>query len=101
MRSFSRAIRKVDGGDIYWGYIDGASRKIGRPEIDQRISYSGYKKAHVFNVQSIVTPDGMIASLYGPCAGIVNDPKMVRVSGIERLLEKVSFYVFMFITNYL
>ena len=93
MRRWARAIEEEDGGDIYWGWIDGAARRIGRPEQDQRTSYSGYKKTHVFNVQSIVTPDGMIASLYGPCAGIVNDPRMVRMSGLEIKLREVSFHL--------
>ena len=29
------------------------------------------KKTHVFNVQSIATPDGLTAGLFGPCTGIV------------------------------
>ena len=65
----------------------------------KHISYSGYKKTHVFNVQSIVTPDGMIASLYGPCAGVVNDTQMVRRSGLEDILKGVSYYIVLTDTN--
>ena len=92
MRGFARAIEMAERISIFWGFIDGAAHKIGRPEVQQGLSYSGYKKTHVFNVQSVVTPDGMIASLYGPAAGIINDPAMVRQSGLEERLKLVNCY---------
>ncbi|RPA94536.1 hypothetical protein L873DRAFT_1936944 [Choiromyces venosus 120613-1] len=33
---------------------------------NQSVYYSGYKKAHGFQFQSIMTPDGIMSSLHGP-----------------------------------
>ena len=48
------------------GFVDGTVRPISRPECNQRIVYIGHKRIHVIKFQSIVTPDGMIANMFGP-----------------------------------
>ena len=37
IRGFAEAINRQEGGDIYWGYIDGTARRICRPEEHQRL----------------------------------------------------------------
>ena len=54
------------GGIRIWGFIDGTLRKTCRPSRFQRLAYSGHKRCHGIKFQSIVTPDGLIALLYGP-----------------------------------
>ena len=52
--------------DNCFGFVDGTVRPISRPECNQRIVYIGHKRIHVIKFQSIVTPDGMIANMFGP-----------------------------------
>ena len=40
--------------------------KIVRPEVNQGLSYIGYKKSHGLKFQGIVTPNGLLASFVGP-----------------------------------
>jgi len=49
-----------------WGFIDGTVRPICRPLQNQRIVYNGHKRVHALKFQSIATPNGLIANLYGP-----------------------------------
>ena len=83
------AINGAGCGDCYWGYIDGTARRICRPEEDQRNYYSGHKRIHCWKGQSIVTPDGLIASFAGPYVGKRADMWLVRESGIEAKLREV------------
>jgi hypothetical protein len=66
-----------------WGFIDGTSRRIARPVVHQRVSYSGFKRGHLQNYQGIVTPDGLIVSLMGPFVGSKNDLNMLAETGLE------------------
>ena len=52
--------------DNCFGFVDGTVRPISRPECNQRIVYNGQKRIHAIKFQSIVTPDGMIANMFGP-----------------------------------
>lgn len=56
-----------------WGFIDGTLRETCRPSRFQRLAYSGHKRYHGIKFQSVVTPDGLIAMLYGPIAGSRHD----------------------------
>jgi hypothetical protein len=64
--------------------IDGTYRPISRPapgpngEDVQRLFYNGWLHGCKITFTSIVSPDGMIASLTGPFTGIVNDMTKVR-----------------------
>ena len=49
-----------------WGFIDGTVRPIRRPGQNQRVLYHGHKKVHALKFQSLVTPNGFIANLFGP-----------------------------------
>jgi hypothetical protein len=52
-----------------WGFIDGTLRKTCRPSRFQRLVYSGHKRCHGIKFQSVTTPDGLIALLFGPING--------------------------------
>jgi hypothetical protein len=49
-----------------FGFIDGTVKAICRPGKNQRLVYNGHKRHHALKFQSVVTPNGMIANLYGP-----------------------------------
>ena len=52
-----------------WGFVDGTVRPINRPQRNQRIVYNGHKRVHSLKFQSVVTPNGLIANLFGPVEG--------------------------------
>lgn len=70
------------GGLGVWGFIDGTLRKTCRPSYFQRLAYSGHKRCHGIKFQSVVTPDGLIALLFGPIAGCRHDSFMLAQSGL-------------------
>lgn len=49
-----------------WGFVDGTVRPNYRPLQNRRIVYNGHKRVNALRFQSIVTPNGLIANLYGP-----------------------------------
>lgn len=69
-----------------WGFIDGTLRRTCRPKEFQRMAYSGHKRCHGIKFQSVITPDGLIACLYGPIPGSRHDSFMLTES---RLLDKL------------
>ena len=75
------------GGDLkVWGFIDGTLRRTCRPIIFQKLMYSGHKRCHGIKFQSVVTPDGLVALLYGPIPGSRHDSFMLNES---KLLPKL------------
>ena len=70
-----------------WGFIDGTIRPICRPSENQRLLFSGHKRIHGLKFQSITTPSGMIANLFGPAEGCRHDSGMLRISGVLNQLE--------------
>jgi hypothetical protein len=75
-----------DGLNV-WGFIDGTLRKTCRPSRFQRLLYSGHKRCHGIKFQSVTTPDGYIALLFGPIPGNRHDSFMLRESGLLEELE--------------
>ena len=63
-----------------WGFINGTVRPISRPGRNQRVMYNGHKKVHAIKFQSIATPNGLIANLYGPVEGKRHDSAMLAMS---------------------
>ena len=50
-----------------FAFVDGTVYPICRPgTVNQRLLYNGHKRVHGIKFQSVVTPDGMIANMYGP-----------------------------------
>ena len=67
LRTYADAIHEKGAAlNNCWGFIDGTVRPICRPLQNQRIVYNGHKKVHALKFQSIVTPNVVIANLYGP-----------------------------------
>ena len=116
--AFSDAIHAKGAAlDNCWGFIDGTVRPIARPSKNQSIMYSGHKRVHcikfqvqnnfslyacilalcalymqlksLFPLQSLVTPNGLIAHLFGPIEGKRHDAFMLSLSG---LTPKISRY---------
>ena len=53
-----------------WGcFVDGTVTPVCRPGKHQRILYNGHKRVHSIKFQSVVTPNGLIANLFGPYEG--------------------------------
>lgn len=52
--------------DNCFGFVDGTVRPISRPQNNQRVVYNGHKRVHAIKFQSVVTPNGMIAHMFGP-----------------------------------
>jgi hypothetical protein len=70
-----------------WGFIDGTVWRICWPTYHQEMSYSGHKCCHGVKFQAVVTPDGLIACLYGPLEGSGHDAQMLVESNI--LVQKL------------
>ena len=65
-----------------WGFVDGTVRATCRPSTNQGIIYNGHKRVHAIKFQSVATPNGMIANLYGPVEGKRHDSAMLHMSGL-------------------
>ena len=87
LMEYAEAIRRAGGIDGIWGFIDGTQRAICRPEKDQQVMYSGYKRNHTFKCQAIITPDGIISHLCGPFEGKLGDWRMWNLSNLEQTLH--------------
>jgi len=73
-----------------WGFVDGTVRPICRPGEFQRIVFNGHHRVHAIKFQSIATPNGLVANLYGPVEGRRHDSGMLRDSEIYAQLEQFS-----------
>lgn len=74
-----------------WGFIDGTVRPVSRPGENQRIVYNGHKRVHALKFQSVVTPNGHIANMFGPIEGKRHDSGMLADSGLLNLLQQHSY----------
>ena len=75
--------------DIVWGLIDGTVLKTARPSYFQKLLYSGHKRAHGIKFQLVVTPDGLIALLFGPINGNRHDSFMLSKSQLIQKLREL------------
>lgn len=74
-----------------WGFIDGTTVYICRPQVNQEYLFSGHKRQHCLKFQSIVSPNGLIVSLLGPYEGKRHDAGIFHESLIaQQLQEKVD-----------
>jgi hypothetical protein len=91
LADFAKAIEQsgCPGNGLIWGFIDGTFNKFCRPEEAQELVYSGHKKGWGNKYQAIVTPDGMISSIWGPFAGRDNDVTMLTRSGLVEDLKRI------------
>jgi len=77
--------------DNCWAFVDGTVRAISRPGENQRVLYNGHKKIHALKFQSVATPNGLIANLYGPVEGKRHDSAMLRMSDLLNQLQLYSY----------
>lgn len=70
-----------------WGFIDGTVRAICRPSEMQREFFNGHKRVHGLKFQTVVTPDGLIANLFGPMSGRRHDAALLNESGLLNYME--------------
>ena len=68
--------------------MDGTVRPICRPKQHQKAVFTGHKRVHALKFQSVVTPNGLIANLFGPVEGRRHDSAMLAM--LEQL-EQHSF----------
>jgi hypothetical protein len=74
-----------------WGSIDGTlTRTCRRPSFFQELLYSGHKRCHGIKFQSVFTPDGLFACMYGPKTGNRHDSFMMSRS---QLLQKLRVFM--------
>lgn len=79
---------KTDGVcNNVFGFIDGTLRPTCRPSRHQRIAVSGHKRQHGIKFQSIVIPNGMVASLHGLEAGSRHDSYLL---GQSKVIEQMQ-----------
>ena len=74
-----------------WGFLDGTVRPICKPTQDQRAVYNGHKRVQAIKFQSVVTPNGLVANLFGPVEGRRHDSGMLATLGLLHQLEQHSF----------
>ena len=74
-----------------WAFVDGTVRPISRPKENQRIVYNGHKKVHALKFQSVVTPNGLVANLFGPVEGKRHDSGMLADSGLLNAMSNHCF----------
>ena len=92
LRSFADAVHEKGAPlNCVWGFIDGTLKACCRPSQHQRAVYNGHKRYHGLKYQSISTPTGMIAHLYGPIEGRRHDSAMLALSGLMNQLNQFSY----------
>ena len=83
LRFFAHSVKKQDSPlHNCVGFIDGTIRPTCRPSEYQEAAYSGHKRLHGLNYQSIVFPNGLIGSLIGLYEGRRHNLGMLRDSGV-------------------
>ena len=73
-----------------WEFTDGTLCKTCQPRLFEKLMYSGHKRCHRIKFQSVVTPDGWFASIYGWVSGERHDSFLLSSSGhLDKLPEFV------------
>ena len=84
------AHRKGTTLDNVWGLIDGTARPSCIPKVNHRRLYNGHKQLHTLKYQSVTTPSGIIANLFGPVEGKRHDCAVLEMSGLLQTLQRYS-----------
>ena len=71
--------------------MDGTEGLLCKPDQNQRILYNGHKRVHGIKSQSVVAPNGLIASLFGPVESRRHNSGMLADSGLLQALSQYSF----------
>ena len=107
--AFSDAVHSRGAAlDNFFGFIDGTVRPVARPSRNQNVLFSGHNRVHclkfqvwyfcymlthmnkIIFLQSLVTPNGLIAHLFGPIEGKRHDAFMLSESGLSSKLVQSS-----------
>ncbi|XP_069109973.1 uncharacterized protein [Argopecten irradians] len=89
LEQFAASIQRRDGPlHNCWGFIDGTVRPICRPQKQQKLVFNGHKRVHSLKFQSIVTPNGIVAHLFGPMEGRRHDAALFRESSVEMQMRR-------------
>ena len=92
MQLFADAIHNNGAAlDNCWGFVDGTVHSICRPKEHQRAVYNGHKRVHASKFQTVVAPNGLIASLFGPVEGRRHGSCILAMSELLEQLEEHSF----------
>lgn len=83
----SDAVARVSPLSNCIGFIDGTVRPICRPTYYQKEVFNGHKRVHALKFQSVVFPDGIIATMHGPYEGRHHDSHLLQES---KLLEQLA-----------
>lgn len=70
-----------------FGFIDSTLQEVACPIYGQEAIYNGWKRMHCLKYQVIVTPDGIIAHLFGPVEGLQHDAAVLTESRILDILD--------------
>ncbi|XP_060517748.1 uncharacterized protein LOC132696755 [Cylas formicarius] len=93
LKYYAQAVQ-ARGGAISncWGFIDGIERQMSTPTKNPDDYYSYRRECHCLKFQSVLCPDGIIASLKGPYAADKHNAGIFRLSSLYKQLEaKVIF----------
>jgi len=74
-----------------WGFIDGTKIPLCKPDQSQRILYNEQIRMHGIKFQSVVAPNGLIASPLGPVEGRRYDSSVLVDSVLLQELSQYSF----------
>lgn len=85
LEEFAEAVH-VQNAQLHkvWGFVDSTVRAIAKPNLGQRLMFNAHKRVHALKFQSVVTPNGLIVHLHGPCEGRCHD-------GFPLLHKQLSF----------
>ena len=83
-----RVYQKSGLVETVWGFIDGTLCKTCCPSLFQKLMYSGHKQYHGIKFQSVVTPDGLFASMYCPVSGNRHGSFLLSNTGLLNKLQK-------------
>ena len=88
LQLFAAAIHNKGAAlDNCWGFV----KPIWRPKQHQRAVYNGHERVHALKFQSVVTPNRLIANLFGPAESRRHDSAMLAMSGLLEQLEQHLF----------
>ena len=83
LESYCQAIHNQEAAlQNCFGFVDGTVCPICWPGRNQSVVYNGHKKVHSLKYQSVVIPNGLIASMYGHVEGKRHDCQMLTWSGL-------------------
>ena len=89
LKSYADTVHTKCSLNKCWCFIDGTVRAICRPGLVQKPFYNGHKRFHGLKFQTIATPDGLVAHMFGPIESCRHDLGMLRESGLGNQLESL------------